>query len=122
MDECAENGVKVGFEVLKSGFLVTFARRPEEKSIPSSIPSAGGGTRKGTRKRAEKAPVEGKAGRARRALLALMRQESGATAQELAAKIGLSPKAVEWHIRQLKAENKLKRVGGRRTGRWEVVG
>ncbi len=50
-----------------------------------------------------------------------MKQSPHATTLELAHKAGISQKGVDWHIKRLKAQGKLKRVGGRKSGRWEVL-
>lgn len=104
-DECAERGVTVRFEVLKTGFLVTFTRHPVKDLIPSTGEKTGNKTKNGAKGR----------------ILSLIRQFPQVTAEEMAKKIGLSRKGVEWHISHLKKEGKLKRVGGRKAGRWEVM-
>jgi len=39
----------------------------------------------------------------------------------LAEKTGLTAKGVEWNIKSLKDGKKLRRVGGRKEGVWEVT-
>lgn len=43
------------------------------------------------------------------------------TQEQLAAQLRLSRSGIEKIIRQLKAENALARVGGKKDGKWEVV-
>jgi ATP-dependent DNA helicase RecG len=104
-DECAEHGVGVRFEVLKSGFLVTFARRPAS----ALLGTAGKSSHKSSPKSSQK-------------ILALVAERPETTIEELAAALQISPRAVKKHMQNLKAQGKLKRVGGRKAGRWEVTG
>jgi len=100
-DECAKNGVCVEFTVLKSGFLVTFKR----EFAKDLSPNARGETR----------------GKTWEKILALIKATPGVTINELARSIGVSAKGIEWNIQKLKAQGRLKRVGSRKSGRWEVV-
>jgi len=100
-DECADNSVRVEFSILKSGFLVAFRRKPAKDLSPS----ARGKTR----------------GKTWEMILTLIRQTPAITVDELARSIGVSAKGVEWNIQRLKAQGRLKRVGSRKAGRWEVV-
>ena len=43
------------------------------------------------------------------------------SAKELATILGLTPRAVEKQISQLKVSGRIKRVGGRKIGHWEIV-
>ena len=43
------------------------------------------------------------------------------TRESLAAEVGLSVRGVEKNLAQLKSAGKIRRVGGRKGGRWEVV-
>lgn len=99
--ECAASGVRVDFKVLKSGFLVTFHR----DAAKGFIPSAGDKTRDKTRDK----------------ILALVQDDPKITVGRLAEHAGLSEKAVGWHVAKLKAEGRLRRVGSRKTGHWEVL-
>ncbi len=99
-NECAENGVKVEFKILKSGFLVTFYRRPQSGFLPST----GQKTRQ-------------KAGQ----IIELIRRDPKISANELAKKIGLSLKGIQWHLNKLKKQKAIKRIGPDRGGHWEAV-
>lgn len=44
------------------------------------------------------------------------------SATQLAEQLGISARAVEKHLANLKAAGKLRRIGGAKGGRWEVVG
>ena len=54
-------------------------------------------------------------------ILMLLKRQPGLTQAELAAVLGLSVKAVEKAIAQLKDANRLRRKGGKKFGEWEVV-
>ena len=65
----------------------------------------------------------GKTGaKARDRVLALIRANPEITVKQLAEVIGLSTHGVDWHIRKLKQQGWLKRIGSRKAGRWEVLG
>ncbi|WP_292364116.1 MULTISPECIES: DUF4062 domain-containing protein [unclassified Methanoculleus] len=57
----------------------------------------------------------------RERILALIAADPTISTNELAEQIGITPKGVEWQLRQLKQAGRLKRVGPRKGGRWEVV-
>jgi ATP-dependent DNA helicase RecG len=98
--ECAENGVRVDFKVLKSGFLVTFHR----DAAKGFIPSTGDKTRDKTRDK----------------ILSLVHNNPKITVGQLAKHLALAEKAVGWHIAKLKAEGRIRRIGSRKAGHWEV--
>lgn len=100
-NECAENSVKVEFRILKSGFLVTFYRRPPRDLSPIT----GEKTREKTREK----------------ILALIQQYPKITTGELAERTGLTVKGIDWNIRLLKEQGVLKRVGPDKGGHWEAV-
>jgi predicted HTH transcriptional regulator len=54
-------------------------------------------------------------------ILELLRKTSSLTIPELSKKLNISTRAVEKQIRALKMSGKLKRMGSRKEGRWEVV-
>lgn len=57
----------------------------------------------------------------REKIISLIKENPQITTQELAGKTSLSPKGIEWNLKKLKDEKILKRVGGRKEGRWEIV-
>ena len=110
VDECVESGIRVDFKALKSGFLVIFHRQPMLAFSPSTEEKTTGKT-------------TGKTGaKARDRVLALIRANPEITVKQLAEVIGLSTHGVDWHIRKLKQQGWLKRIGSRKAGRWEVLG
>jgi len=54
-------------------------------------------------------------------ILAIIKENSYITARDMAERIGISQRAVEKHIANLKKKGVLKRVGPDRGGYWEVV-
>lgn len=42
------------------------------------------------------------------------------TMREIAAKMNITPKGVEYHIRKMRKENILKRVGSTKSGSWQI--
>ena len=54
-------------------------------------------------------------------LLEHLRLQPQTTISELATRLGLSADGVNYHLRKLQKEGRLRRVGGRKSGRWEVL-
>ena len=53
--------------------------------------------------------------------IATCRKEQNLTQASLAEKLGITSKSVEKHIKRLKDEGILRRMGSRRSGNWEVI-
>ncbi|MFA6411731.1 MAG: FaeA/PapI family transcriptional regulator [Syntrophales bacterium] len=53
-------------------------------------------------------------------ILAIIRSDMKATARHMAEMLGLSSRAVEMQLAKLKQDGKLKRVGPKKGGCWEV--
>ena len=54
-------------------------------------------------------------------ILNLMKENNKITIKELAEKIGISTRAIEKNIENLKSDNKLKRAGSDKGGYWEII-
>ncbi|MCK4357240.1 MAG: putative DNA binding domain-containing protein [Candidatus Cloacimonetes bacterium] len=54
-------------------------------------------------------------------IIALIKENPLITIPELAEKIGLTVKGVEWNIKKLKEKGKLKRIGPAKGGYWKIV-
>ena len=54
-------------------------------------------------------------------ILELLKEYPDMTRERLAAEVGLSVRGVEKNLAQLKVAGKIRRIGGRKGGRWEVV-
>ena len=67
------------------------------------------GSEKGSEKSSEK-------------IMAVIREHPAASAQQIADIVGLSARAVEKHLSNLKVKGVLKRVGPDKGGRWELQG
>ncbi|MBI5529240.1 MAG: putative DNA binding domain-containing protein [Deltaproteobacteria bacterium] len=112
-DECAEHRVAVKFEVIKTGFLVTFARTPVEADGGPRLTDTRKGRRGSTEKSSEKSSEK---------ILRLIGMNPDISAKELAQQVGLTSRAVEKQIDRLKKDGRLRRVGPDKGGHWEVVG
>jgi len=55
-------------------------------------------------------------------IIAAIRVDNGITAQKMAEILGISSMAVEMQIAKLKQEGRLRRVGPRKGGSWEIIG
>jgi ATP-dependent DNA helicase RecG len=71
----------------------------------------------------EKARVKtrGKTNRTREEIIRLIAENSTITVKELAEKIGLSTKTVEWNIKKLKDDDRLQRLGSAKSGYWKIL-
>ena len=58
--------------------------------------------------------------KSREKILELLSGDGNLSAAALAARIGITPKAVEKHLARLKAEGRLRRVGPDKGGHWTV--
>ncbi len=65
--------------------------------------------------------MEKSSGKSSGKILALIQVKPHITAPELADQLGISVRAVEKHLANLKAAGKLRRIGGAKGGRWECV-
>ena len=54
-------------------------------------------------------------------ILKLLGEFPEITRESLAAEVGLSVRGVEKNLAQFKSADKIRRIGGRKDGRWEVV-
>ena len=54
-------------------------------------------------------------------ILLLMKENPKITISELSKQTGLSRRGVEWNIEKLKKEGRIRRIGGRKGGHWEVL-
>ncbi|MDO9538365.1 MAG: ATP-binding protein [Thermoplasmata archaeon] len=108
-DECRKNGVKVNFKARKSGFAVVFRRnaKPETKDAVKSL-SPNEGKEKTVEKTVEK-------------IIAAIRENPRISQRELGEITGLTRRGVEWNLKKLKAEGRLRRVGPAKGGHWEVA-
>jgi ATP-dependent DNA helicase RecG len=109
-EQCMEQGVRVEFKVLKSGFMAVFYRTEKEENVWKSLGKIRAEIRTET-----KVETRGK-------IIAFISENPSITATELAQKISLSKKGVEWNIKKLKSSGILKRIGSTKSGHWEVVG
>jgi ATP-dependent DNA helicase RecG len=57
----------------------------------------------------------------REKILGLVRASANISTDEMAAQLGVTRKGIEWHIRKLKTERILRRIGPDKGGHWEVL-
>ncbi|NLZ30408.1 MAG: DUF4062 domain-containing protein [Methanomicrobiales archaeon] len=58
----------------------------------------------------------------RNKILTLIAANPTITMRELAEHIGITPKGIEWQIRKLRESGRLRRVGPKKGGHWEITG
>ncbi len=101
VDECkAFHLPKPVFTNEFSGFQVTFKSSVGKSSVKGSVKSS------------VKSSVK---------ILELMAVDHTITIREIASQLGISIRATEKQVANLKKENKIKRVGARRGGHWEII-
>ena len=57
----------------------------------------------------------------REKILTLLQSNPTITMKEIALDLNLSEKGIEWQIKQLRQNGTIKRIGGDRGGKWEIV-
>lgn len=98
-----ENGkTSVGFSY-DGSFSVVFRKRgvSSEKTVEKTV-------EKGSEKSSEK-------------ILDLIKHNPSITREEIGEMTNLSIRGVEWNLAKLKNEGKIKRVGSRKSGHWEII-
>jgi len=96
-------GVRVEFETISTGFLVTFYR-PQWEQDKSLV--AGGG--KTTQKTAQK-------------ILSILRHKPSASRKELALEVGITEDGIKYQLARMQQKGSIKRIGPDKGGYWEVV-
>lgn len=56
----------------------------------------------------------------REEIMRIIKESPKITMRQIAAQTGLTPKGVEYHIRKMREEELLKRVGSTKSGSWEI--
>jgi len=110
-DECQAVAVRVEFETISTGFLVTFYRPNWEQ---------GEGLKKGDQKRLVEGLVE-RLVENQKKIIKLINGNSSISINELSDKIGISTTAIDKNISQLKKKGLLRRVGPDKGGHWEIM-
>ena len=105
---CTEAGLPEPAFAVSDGFQTTI-RRVQNRGA--------GETREETRDKTREETREN----TREKMLALIAADPAISTKELAEQIGITPKGIEWQIRQLKQAGRLKRVDPRKGGRWEII-
>ena len=89
-------------------FIACFDRPSFVESDDQATPETTGKTKGKTKGKAE-------------ALLNFLATNLSATIPEMAAELNLTENGVNYHLRKLQQTNRLKRVGGRKQGHWQVL-
>ena len=106
--------IDVNLDIFR-GFMTTMMEQNLKNEIAIYLDSIGGDeSREKTRKGREKTA------KSRDKIVALLLEDSKLSAAALAEKIGISSKAVEKHLANLKADGIIKRIGPAKGGYWEV--
>lgn len=98
----------------------TFSSRPEKSDVSpiNSAESQAKTTGKKLQKRNERKKTTGKTGRR---ILSLCQEKPSITIPQLAQAVGLTEIGVFYQLQSLREKGLLRRIGGRKTGHWEVI-
>lgn len=98
------------FEMMGAGVRVTvFARDVDGQASGRNTPET---TENTTEKTTENTTEK---------ILEALRRNPDATTQMLAEQFGITADGVYWHVKKLKTQGKIRRIGGDRGGHWEVL-
>ena len=112
-------------EFVASGGFVTTIRRPD---YATQLAKVQGGVQAG--RQPESQPDRNKSkgktrrktrGKTREKILALIAADSSITIKELANRLEITPKGIEWQIREMKRRGILERIGPARGGYWKIM-
>ncbi len=123
-EECSEHGVKIEFEILKTGFVAVFYRpekqgtdwKSQEKIKSMTNHHTGTGNEETGMKTSTKTSM--KTGKR---ITELVYENPSMSISELARLTGLSRQGVAWNIGKLKEKGILERVGPAKGGHWQVI-
>ena len=101
-----------------TGLMIRNLRHDIDAYLESVSDEKGG--EKTTKSREKKQKSREKKQKSREKILELLSGDGSLSAAALAARIGITPKAVEKHLARLKAEGRLRRVGPDKGGHWTV--
>lgn len=106
-----KNVPDVKFREVAQIFIASFDRPSFKKSDDHASPETEGKT---------EGKTTGKAKGKAEALLNFLTMHPSATIPEMAAELNLTENGVNYHLRKLKEAKRLKRIGGRKEGHWQV--
>ena len=102
-DECKTAGVKVEFEMLKTGFLVIFYRREETtQATPQATPQV------------ELTALE-------KTILDLLKENLRISRSEISKALKISEDTVKEYLEKLKSKGAIRRIGKTSAGYWEII-
>jgi len=118
---CKENGVRVEFKILKSGFVVVFYRSDfEEEKNSSDFVSENKHSYVGTNVGLNVGINVGLTVTQQKVLSSIYNNPE-VTAEEVAEQHGLKSRTIERAIRELKVKGVIERKGSKKTGYWAII-
>jgi ATP-dependent DNA helicase RecG len=121
-EECLEHGVKIEFEILKTGFVAVFYRQEKEGSAWKSQEEIKSTTSEQTEPEGTSMKTSTKTSmKTSNRITNLVYENPSISISELARMTGLSRQGVAWNIGKLKEKGILKRVGPAKGGHWQVI-
>lgn len=111
--ECREHGIEAPiYDASLSGLMLTFKANPEHLS-------AALGEKEAHRLLGEK--VGETSGKTSGKILAYLIANPDATIPEMARMLGITDRSIERNLRQLRQQNRVRRIGSAKGGYWEIV-
>ncbi len=112
-------------EFVASGGFVTTIRRPDyatqlgrvQGGVQAGMQPESQPDREKPREKTREKPKE----KTREKILALIAANSSITMEELANRLEITPKGIEWQIREMKRKGILERIGPARGGYWKII-
>jgi ATP-dependent DNA helicase RecG len=123
-EECLEQGVKIEFEILKTGFVAVFYREEKEGEAWKSQEKIRAATSEKISTENEKTSMKTSTKTSMKTsnqITNLVYENPSISISELARLTGLSRQGVAWNIGKLKEKGILKRVGPAKGGHWQVI-
>ena len=96
-----------------AGIWTIFYNKPKPNSGEKTV-------EKGEEKTTEKSREKGRE-KSREKILQLIIKDAHITYEELASSLNLSIKSIEKHVKNLREQGILRRIGGRKEGHWEII-
>lgn len=118
---CREAGLIEPVFTLEDGFRICLARPLPEPSSSVTTEETEEETKEETRGQEVSGAAPGKASISREQILAQLRTHPEVTIAELARQLNLSDSGVEYNLRKLRQEGRIRREGSTKAGRWVVL-
>ena len=118
---CREAGLPEPVFSLEDGFRISQGRPLPQPSSSVTTEETEDETKEESRRQEISGAAPGKASISREQILAVLRSHPEVTIAELARQLNLSDSGVEYNLRKLRQEGRIRREASTKSGRWVVV-